>query len=761
MPTKKLTKKEIAEIEEELVAVEERLDDMDEALALRESATDPWIITSLLLAIILVIGVLGFKGGGLALQPVATGGGISLQQVQNLASDMRARGLSEAEVAEGLGILGIDVSTIASIVEAPKATPPTAVVTPTAKPEPTKVAPTPTPEVDEGTAVVTIIEFSDFECPFCGRAHPTVERIKKEYGSKVKHIFKHFPLSFHPYAQKAAEASECARDQGKFWEMYNTLFDNSKALEDSDIKGYATELGLDMDEFNECYDSGIKDKVVMEDFTEGQSRGVSGTPAFFIQGTAEDGSIMEESIQGAQPYEVFKDTIEMMIGGQRPTEQDPAMEIVIVNDKECDSCDPTQILTILKTQLFPKATSRIIDISSDEGAAMVKDLKLKVVPSYLFPKDELTASHNYAKLQDMLEDKGEWLTIVPGATGAGRYLEPPSVDDDPSKGPADAPVTIIEFTDFQCPFCKRGADTVDQIIDTYGDQVHVVFRDFPLAALHPDAPKAHEAAECADEQGRFWEMHDKLFGNQADVSIATLKGYAEDLGLDMDRFNACLDGSAMKAEIDADMAAGREYGVSGTPAFFINGMMLAGAQPFDSFASIIDAQLEKAGVAPVVTTEPTATPVPAEPSEGEATPAPEATPEPIPAPTGRTADLAAAANVGNTAADSALADACRSWMYSDWETLPETEHPMGVLATRIVMPGDTRVLTEDEYLAERDLTKCDCMVFLKNRGGISDSEVRAPFAAETDCSTWGHARGCELLCYGDGEDACKAAHGCA
>ena len=134
MPTKKLTKKEIAEIEEELVAVEERLDDMDEALALRESATDPWIITSLLLAIILVIGVLGFKGGGLALQPVATGGGISLQQVQNLASDMRARGLSEAEVAEGLGILGIDVSTIASIVEAPKATPPTAVVTPTAKP---------------------------------------------------------------------------------------------------------------------------------------------------------------------------------------------------------------------------------------------------------------------------------------------------------------------------------------------------------------------------------------------------------------------------------------------------------------------------------------------------------------------------------------------------------------------------------------------------------------------------------------------------
>ncbi|MDP7080386.1 MAG: DsbA family protein [Candidatus Undinarchaeales archaeon] len=761
MPTKKLTKKEIAEIEEELVAVEERLDDMNEVITQRESATDPWMITSLLLAFILVIGVMGFRGEGFAFQPGTSGGGITLQQVQNLAIDMRARGLSETEVAEGLGILGIDVSTIASIVEAPKATPPTATVTPTARPEPTKVAPTPAPEVDEGTAVVTIIEFSDFECPFCGRAHPTIEQIKKEYGSKLKHIFKHFPLSFHPFAQKAAEAAECARDQGKFWEMYNTLFDNSKALGESDIKGYAAELGFDMDEFNECYDSGIKDKIVLEDFTEGQSRGVSGTPAFFIQGTTEDGSIIEESIQGAQPIEVFRDTIDMMIGGQRPTDEDPAMEIVVVNDKECDSCDPTQILTILKTQLFPKATSRIIDISSDEGAALVKDLKLKVVPSYLFPKDVLTASHNYIKLQDMLEDKGEWLTIVPGATGAGRYLEPPSVDDDPSKGPADAPVTIIEFTDFQCPFCKRGTDIVYQIIDTYGDQVRVVIRDFPLAALHPDAPLAHEAAECADEQGKFWEIHDKIFANQADVSIATLKGYANDLGLDMDRFNACLDGGAMKAEIDADMAAGREYGVSGTPAFFINGLMLAGAQPFENFASIIDAQLEKAGAAPAAPAEPTATPAPAEPSEGEATPAPEATPEPTPVPTGRAADLAAAAYVGNTAADSALAEACKSWMYSDWETLPETEHPLGVLATRIVMPGDTRVLTEDEYLAEKDLTKCDCMVFLKNRGGISDSEVRAPFAAETDCSAWGHARGCELLCYGDGEDECKAAHGCA
>jgi len=385
-----------------------------------------------------------------------------------------------------------------------------------------------------------------------------------------------------------------------------------------------------------------------------------------------------------------------------------------------------------------------------------------VVPSYLFPKDALTASHNYVKLQDMLEDKGEWLSIVPGATGAGRYLEPPSVDDDPSKGPADAPVTIIEFTDFQCPFCKRGADTVEQIISTYGDQVHIVFRDFPLAALHPDAPKAHEAGECADEQDMFWEMHDKLFSNQADMSIATMKGYAEDLGLDMDRFNACLDGGAMKAEVDADMADGREYGVSGTPAFFINGLMLAGAQPFDSFVKVIDAQLEKAGVAPVATAEPTVAPV--EPSEGTEEPAPEepeATPEPTPAPTGRAGDLAAAADIGSSAADSTLAEACRDWMYSDWATVPETEHPLGVLATRLHMPGEMMVLTEEEYLAGRDLTKCDCMVFLKNRGGISDSEVLEPFAAETDCSAWSHARGCELLCYGNSEDACKAAHGCA
>ena len=481
-------------------------------------------------------------------------------------------------------------------------------------------------DTEGGDAIITITEYGEFQCSFCKKAVPTIKQIKEDYGDKVKVVFKHFPLSFHNMAPKASEAAECARDQGKFWEMHDILFESGSSdgsgLDVTSIKRYASEIGLDTTTFNDCLDSGEKESVVQDNFAEGKAKGVSGTPAFFIQGTTEDGSIIEETINGAEPYEVFKGPIDMMLTGKRLTDNDPAMEIVVVNDKECDSCDPTQILTILNTQLFPKSTNRIVYISSEEGAAMVKDLKLKVIPSYLFPKDVLIASHNYAKLQDMLEDKGEWLSIVPGAAGAGRYLEPPSVDDDPSKGPADAPVTIIEFACFQCPFSARAQDTLKDILRDYGDKVRIVFRDFPLDVLHPDASRAHEAAECADEQGKFWGIHDKIYADQADVSIATMKGYARDLGLDMDSFNACLDGNAMTAEIEADMADGRRFGVSGTPIFFINGISLSGAQPYEIFKKIIDSELDKVGIVVSVPSTPHI-----------ATVSPEQHPIPTPSPT--------------------------------------------------------------------------------------------------------------------------------
>ncbi|WP_426753517.1 thioredoxin domain-containing protein [Myxococcus sp. Y35] len=157
-------------------------------------------------------------------------------------------------------------------------------------------------------------------------------------------------------------------------------------------------------------------------------------------------------------------------------------------------------------------------------------------------------------------------------------------------GPENAPVTIVEFSDFQCPFCGRANPVLAQVQQEYGDKVRIVFRHFPLD-FHKEAPKASEASLCAQDQGKFWEMHDLLFANQQALGVDNLKKYAADLKLDTAKFNACLDSGEKAAIVQKDLADGKQAGVSGTPAFFINGILLSGAQPFDEFKSIIDAEL--------------------------------------------------------------------------------------------------------------------------------------------------------------------------
>ena len=173
-----------------------------------------------------------------------------------------------------------------------------------------------------------------------------------------------------------------------------------------------------------------------------------------------------------------------------------------------------------------------------------------------------------------------------------------SADDDPVKGSADAKITIVEFSDFQCPFCARFyTETLPMIEKNYIDtgKVKLVYRDFPLS-FHQNAQKAAEAAECADEQGAFWDYHNSLFENQDEWSSAGAKKfveYASGFGLDEEEFNDCLDSGKYKDEVQNDFSAGSGYGVSGTPTFFINSVMLVGAQPYSVFQQAIEAELEK------------------------------------------------------------------------------------------------------------------------------------------------------------------------
>lgn len=167
-----------------------------------------------------------------------------------------------------------------------------------------------------------------------------------------------------------------------------------------------------------------------------------------------------------------------------------------------------------------------------------------------------------------------------------------SVDDDPSQGPTTAPVTIIEFSEFQCPFCKRTRPTLAQVLDTYKGKIRYVFRDFPLS-FHKEARGAAYAANCAHEQGKYWEFNAQLFENQAKLGAETEKKIAQDLGLNMEKFNACVASKKYDKEIDKDQSDGMAVGVSGTPAYFINGKFLSGAQPFANFKEIIDEELAK------------------------------------------------------------------------------------------------------------------------------------------------------------------------
>ena len=166
--------------------------------------------------------------------------------------------------------------------------------------------------------------------------------------------------------------------------------------------------------------------------------------------------------------------------------------------------------------------------------------------------------------------------------------------DDPVLGAANAPVTLIEFSDFQCPFCARVMPTLKKVKDTYGDRVRIVWKDFPLTSIHPQAFKAAEAGQCAREQGKFWELHDRLFANQQALQPEALKEHAAAVGLDLAKFNACFDASKYGERVQQQMSAGAELGVGSTPSIFINGRLVSGAQPYEVFTAIIDDELARA-----------------------------------------------------------------------------------------------------------------------------------------------------------------------
>jgi len=302
-----------------------------------------------------------------------------------------------------------------------------------------------------------------------------------------------------------------------------------------------------------------------------------------------------------------------VVGGSEITEEEVAKsvagELQRVNRERYE---------ILEKGLDSLVTTRLLELEAEAKGISVDELLDEAVESKVEPpsQEQIDAFYESRKGQirqpkEAVEERiGQFLTQQQQQTALAEFidelkvkygfesrLEPLRISVDfagfPARGPENAPVTIVEFSDFECPYCSRVIPTLEQVLETYGDRVRLVFRQFPLNNIHPNAQKAAEASLCANDQGKFWEMHDLMFKEQKSLELEQLKEKAARLELDVEAFNECIDSSQYAEAVMSDLEAGSQVGVSGTPALFINGRFLSGAQPFEQLAAVIDAELAR------------------------------------------------------------------------------------------------------------------------------------------------------------------------
>ena len=236
---------------------------------------------------------------------------------------------------------------------------------------------------------------------------------------------------------------------------------------------------------------------------------------------------------------------------------------------------------------------KLTPADDDEAKAFYEENKARLRGEFDDLKDRIKQFLAQRKRQERLE---AYMKELKEKNKVVVFMEAPKIEvelgDAPVRGNPDAPVTIVEFSDFECPFCRRSQATLKEVEEKYKGKLKMVFKDFPLS-FHQRAMPAAQAARCAGEQDKYWEYHDMLFSGEG-LSDEDFKRYAKELSLDTDAFEACLASNKYRTEIAADMSQGQALGVSGTPAFFINGRFLSGAQPVEAFSEIIDEELSKA-----------------------------------------------------------------------------------------------------------------------------------------------------------------------
>jgi protein-disulfide isomerase len=387
-------------------------------------------------------------------------------------------------------------------------------------------------------ALVTIVESSDFECPFCKRVAPTLKQIEETYRGKVRFAFKHNPLPMHARALPAAIATEEARAQGgdaKFWAMHDALF-AAQGLDEATILQAAKDIGVNPAKVKDALAAGRHKERIERDQRLVQSIGAPATPSFFVNG---------RKIAGAQPFASFQAVID---------EELRKAEAAVQGGTPAGK---------LYAGIVERGATAPVYVAPAQGAGTPEAPSAPSAPA------------------------------VPPPAPPSLYREVPLRADDPSRGPADAKLTIALFSDFQCPFCGRIEPSLAELEKAFPGQVRIVWKHQPLP-MHPQAIPAALAAEAAREQGKFWPMHAKLFTDQRALGPEVFSRYAREIGLDVRRFEQALAARRGEARIQDDQKLAGQVGANGTPTMFFNCRQVVGAQPIERLRMVAEEELKKA-----------------------------------------------------------------------------------------------------------------------------------------------------------------------
>ncbi len=380
-------------------------------------------------------------------------------------------------------------------------------------------------------AKVTIVEVSDFQCPYCRRGAGTMKQILKAFPRDVRVVFMHNPLPNHTDARLAAVASQAAHKQKKFWQYHDLLFKNSRKLKKPQLLAYAKKIGLDMGKFTKDLDDRRLQIQVTQDMQQLRRLGARGTPAFFVNG---------RYVRGAKPFAHFKKIVQG--------------EIRYANKLLKTGVARAQLYRhIMKTAEFKIG-------GKGKGKGKGRDGKRRP------PREDPNAVYKV------------------------------SIEGRPYKGAKHAKVTIVEWSEFQCPWCKRVNPAYAAVMKKFGKDVKIVWQDFPLRFHKQAMPAAQAIHEVFKQKGNagFWKFHDKVFENSKNITDENLIKWAKEIGANAKLVAAALKSKKHEAAIRASMRAGQTIGVRGTPTVLVNGKKYRGRRDAATMLKVVEAEIKKA-----------------------------------------------------------------------------------------------------------------------------------------------------------------------